>query len=200
MLFGSAAMGAALTVPTLACGGSKDSSAFATTTTAAPTSSTASPSTTAAASGAAWPSGGEMVVNFTFAPSGGGFVKNPYVAVWVERPDGTYVRTISLWIEQGSKGRKYVPDMRKWYSSTGGTDVSMSGATRAAGTYAVTWNGTDARNQPVAQGDYVIYIEAAREKAPYELLSQQVSVGTTAFTTPMTPKGEVTAASIVFTP
>ncbi len=200
MLAGTAALGAALAIPALACGGNSDESAFATSTTggASPTTAgTASPTT---ASGPLFPAGGEMVVDFTFAPSEGGSVKNPYIAVWIETPEGALVKTVSLWFEQTSSGKKYLPDMRKWYAASSGDAPSTSGATRLPGSYSVVWNGTDESGQPVSQGDYVVYIEAAREEGPYELISQPVAIGTAPFNDQLMPKGELTAASIVYKP
>ena len=202
MLAGAAALGAALAIPALGCGGNSDKSAFATTTTGGGPTTTAGGAapTTTAANGATFPSGGEMVIGFTFTPETGGLVKNPYVAVWVETPQGELVKTVSLWYEQTSKGKKYLSDMRKWYSASSGATPSTSGATRAAGSYSVVWNGTNEAGDPVAQGDYVVYIEAAREDGPYELLSQPVTVGTTGFNDQLAAKGEITAASITYKP
>ncbi len=200
MLAGTAALGAVLAIPALACGSSSDESAFATSTTggaSATTAGTASPTT---ASGPLFPSGGEMIVDFTFAPSEGGSVKNPYIAVWIETPQGELVKTVSLWYEQTSSGKKYLPDMRKWYAASSGATPSTSGATRVPGIYSVVWNGTNDNGQPVSQGDYVVYIEAAREKGPYELISQPIAIGTTPFNDQLTPKGELTAASIIYKP
>ena len=39
-------------------------------------------------------------------------------------------------------------------------------ATRPAGTYSVTWDGTDTEGNRVPSGDYVVYVEAAREHGP----------------------------------
>ena len=201
MLAGAAALGAALAVPALACGGSSsDKSAFATSTTGGASPTTAGTSSPTTASGPLFPAGGEMVVDFTFASSEGGSVKNPYIAVWIETPQGALVKTVSLWYEQTSKGKKYLSDMRKWYAASSGATPATSGATRVPGTYSVVWNGTDESGQPVSQGDYVVFIEAAREKGPYELISQPVAIGTAPFEDQLTPKGELTAASIVYKP
>ena len=200
MLAGTAALGAVLAIPALACGSSSDKSSFATSTTGGASPTTAGTASPTAASGPQFPAGGEMIVDFTFAPSEGGSVKNPYIAVWIETPQGELVKTVSLWYEQTSKGKKYLSDMRKWYSASSGAVPSTSGATRVPGTYSVVWNGTDENGQPVSQGEYVVYVEAAREKGPYELISQPVSIGTASFNDQLTPKGELTAASITYKP
>jgi hypothetical protein len=156
------------------------------------TSTTTSPPTSGDST---FPDGGELVVDFTFAASGGGRVNNPYVAVWVEDADGNLVDTIAVWFESG-KGTKWLPDLRRWYSaSDGGDDLSMSGATRVAGSYTVTWDGTDLDGSPVPSGNYVLFIEAAREHGPYEVVSGELAIGDEPFSIDLEPSGELTAAS-----
>ena len=198
VLAGGAAVGAVLVFPALACGGGSDKSKLSdTTTSAAPTTTAkATPTTSAAPSGAAWPSGAKMTVNFTIAMSGGGRILNPYVAVWVTTAAGAYVKTLSLWWKSGGEGSRYLADMRAWYQASGGRDTTGSGPTRGAGQYSVVWDGNDSKGQQVTQGAYKVWIECAREKGPYGVTSKDVTIGTSPFSTPMDPKGEITAATI----
>lgn len=146
-------------------------------------------------SGAVFPVGAELVVDFTYTSSSNGRTRNPYIAVWVEDADGNLVDTISLWYKQG-KGDKWLDDLRSWYAaSDAGADVSMSGATRVAGSYTVAWDGTDLDGNPVARGDYTLYIESAREDGPHELTSASFTVADAAFTLSLTDQGELTGAS-----
>ncbi len=141
-----------------------------------------------------------MVVDFTFSASSGGRVHNPYIAVWVEDADGNLVQTISLWYEQSSKGPKYLNDLRGWLSASGGTiDSTTSGATRTAGSYSVAWDGTDMNGQPVAQGDYVLFVEAAREDGPYEITSSPIAITDAGFTVALADNGELTDLSATLT-
>lgn len=145
-------------------------------------------------SGAVFPGGAELVVDFTYT-SGNGRTRNPYIAVWVEDADGNLVDTISLWYKQG-KGEKWLADLRSWYAaSDAGAEVSISGATRVAGSYTVAWDGTDLDGNPVARGDYNLYIESAREHGPHELTSASFTVGDEAFTLSLDDQGELTGAS-----
>ena len=200
VLAGGAAVGAILVFPSLACGGgSSDKSKLSdTSTTAAPTTTAPKTSTTAGAapSGSAWPSGAKMTVNFTIAMSGGGMVRNPYVAVWVTTAAGAYVKTLSLWWKSGGEGARYLADVRAWYQATGGRDTTGSGPTRGAGQYSVVWDGTDSKGKAVSQGAYKVWIECVREKGPYGVTSKDVTIATSPFSTPMDPKGEITAATI----
>ena len=221
---GSLAVGFLAAVPLAACG-NDDSSALATSTTApvsgptvssgaapepgsvtptdAPTATAAgsSPSSTAPASaGDTFPSGGKLVVDFTYtaAASGGPRVNNPYIAVWIEDADGALVRTVSLWFKRAEA--KYLQELKRWYAvdQGGATDNAVdtvSGATRVAGTASVMWDGTDGDGSPVAQGTYFVCIEAAREHGPYELVRGPIDIASTATTVQLTANGELTAAS-----
>ncbi len=146
---------------------------------------------------ATFPAGAELAVSFTFSPSAsGGRIQNPYVAVWVEDADGNLAKTISLWFEQSNKGQRWLKDLRQWASVSGSSfDGTTSGATRTAGDYTVVWDGTDADGAPVAQGDYVLYIEAAREHGPYEITSTPIEIGGDGFTVALADNGELTNAS-----
>ena len=91
----------------------------------------------------------------------------PYVAVWVERPDQTAVRTIAVWYETSNvaEGKDWLKDMRTWWRR-GGRALTLpadgvSSATKAPGRHAVTVPGARLSNLPA--GDYVMVVEAARE-------------------------------------
>ena len=165
----------------------------ATVATTAP-AATAPTSTPAESSGATFPSSGELVVDFTYAPSDSGVrVRNPYVAVWVEDGAGNYVSTIAVWYEQTDKGMRYLNDLRAWITASNGEVTTTStGATRSPGSYSVAWDGTDLDGNKIAQGDYVLYVEAAREHGPYEITSTPVTIGGEGFSVTLPDNGELT--------
>jgi hypothetical protein len=142
VLAGAAVFGAVLAVPALACGGKSDKAVFSSTT-QVPGTTVPSGGSSTSATGISIPASGQVAIDFTYAATGGGNAENPYIAVWVETATGTFVDTISLWYSSGENER-YLSDMRSWMSSSGGTDRSMSGATRTAGSYSVVWDGKDA--------------------------------------------------------
>ena len=167
------------------------------------TATTVTTVTTAAADDAAdaatVPATAEMVVDFTYtAEASGGRAHNPYVAVWVEDTDGNLVRTISLWYEQSDKGARWLNDLSSWYGSSGG-DVLTSGATRAAGSYSVVWDGTDLDGGTVAAGQYVVYIESAREHGPHSITAVEVTLGNDGFSVTLRDDGELSSATATFT-
>jgi hypothetical protein len=167
-------------------------------TTAAP----AAPVTTAAAT---LPDRAELQIAFTFAATGGGRVENPYIAVWIEDEAGEMVQTVSLWLMQG-KGEKWWKDLTRWYdaqqerAAAGGpaTIDTITGATRTAGDYTVVWDGTGYDGAKVAQGNYFVCIEAAREKGPYELVREALTLGSESFDMTFAPQGELTAAAVTY--
>lgn len=139
-----------------------------------------------------------MAIDFTFASTMGGPTRNPYIAVWVEDPDGNLIKTVALWVEQSFKAERYIHEMRGWYDLTGG-DLTMSTATRVAGQYSLLWDGMDDEGNAVQQGEYVVRIEAAREHGPYELVSQTVTVGSESFDATADDQGEVSNVSLRYT-
>ena len=62
----------------------------------------------------------------------------PYVAVWIERPDNTAVRTLAVWYEVSNtaEGKDWLKDMRTWWRwrcrRRAGSWPGRRGATRCA--------------------------------------------------------------------
>lgn len=144
-----------------------------------PVTTLASESTAAVVQGPTVPASTQMTVNFTYtAEDGGGMVRNPYIAVWVEDKQGNLVQTISVWFLQSQKGERYLQHLRSWYTiaTEASAEVTTSGATRPAGTYSVVWDGKGMDGNLVAQGEYVLLIEAAREHGPYSVSSTTLTL------------------------
>ena len=98
----------------------------------------------------------------------------PYVAVWIERPDNTAVRTLAVWYEVSNvaEGKDWLKDMRTWWRR-GGRSMTLpadgvSSATKAPGTHTVRVPG--ARLSSLPAGDYVMVVEAARELGGREVV------------------------------
>lgn len=147
-------------------------------------------------------------VAFTYVASGGGRrVHNPYVAVWVENPDGLLVRTIGLSIQPG-KGRKWWPDLKRWWRSdqarqaAGGADLieTIASPTRTPGAYEYTWDGTDDNSAPVAAGTYTLIIEAAREKGPYDVVQYDLVIDNQPMSVVLEPAGDLQEISVAIEP
>jgi hypothetical protein len=99
----------------------------------------------------------------------------PYVAIWIERPDQTAVRTLSVWYDvdlPNAEGKDWLKDLRTWWRK-GGRAIALpadglSGATRAPGRQTVTIPG--ARLASLPAGQYSLVVEAARELGGREVV------------------------------
>lgn len=125
-----------------------------------------------------WDSSLELLINFEINNPGQGGYHRPYVAVWIEDKEGSPVRTLELWFQQGGRGMRWLRDLRAWVRGEnmrklvdgGDLAATSSSPTRQPGKYSVAWDGKDDKKKPVAQGEYFICIEAAREHGTYQLI------------------------------
>ena len=101
----------------------------------------------------------------------------PYVAVWIENPDKTAVKTLAVWYDvklKNQEGQKWLKDMRQWWRRAG-RDMSLpadgvSAATRAPGKHQVVFKGGAAPLGNLPAGQYNIVVEAAREVGGVEVV------------------------------
>ena len=131
----------------------------------------------AALSAAAAPAmAADLTVSVEIPRVSGASYHRPYVAVWIERPDNTAVRTLAVWYQQTANsegdGKDWLKDMRTWWRR-GGRAMTLpadgvSSATKAPGRHAVTVSGARLSNLPA--GDYVMVVEAARELGGREVV------------------------------
>jgi hypothetical protein len=107
----------------------------------------------------------------------------PYVAMWLETPDQTAVRTLAVWYQQTPNregdGRDWLKDLRTWWRK-GGRAMAMpmdgvSGPTRSAGRQSITIPA--ARLRGVAPGQYNLVVEAAREQGGREAVRVPIRWG-----------------------
>lgn len=151
----------------------------------------------------AWPAGFGLQVDFTIqapASTGGrgrGGWKRPYVAVWIEDVTGAPAKTLALWIED----RKWLRDLRRWTRATNeqrGLADAVSSATRKAGEYSLTWDGTDDDGRQLAPGRYIVCIEAAREHGTYQLMRQEIDLVTKPQSVAIADNEEIGKAKLTF--
>jgi hypothetical protein len=202
------------------------STAGATTAPPASTAKAATPTTAATETPAAPAAGGfdptkEVLISYSYvvdagaaaggpppppgggAGKGGGRVHNPYIAVWIEAADGSIVRNVSLNYQVG-RGDRWLNELRRWFTAeqariAKGAKSSIdtiSSATRVPGTFQVLWDGMDETKQPVALGDYFVCIEASRERGPYEIVRESVSLGKTPAVKALADQGELQKVSV----
>lgn len=102
----------------------------------------------------------------------------PYAAIWIERDDHSVAAQLAAWYSQKDSkegaGTKWLPDLRQWWRR-GGRALSMpvdgvSGATRPAGQYKLTFVDGKAPLGKLDAGNYTLVIEAAREVGGREVV------------------------------
>lgn len=102
----------------------------------------------------------------------------PYAAIWIEREDHSVAAQLTTWYAQKDSkegaGSKWLPDLRQWWRR-GGRALSMpvdgvSGATRPAGEYKLSFVDGQAPLGTLTAGNYTLVIEAAREVGGREVL------------------------------
>lgn len=102
----------------------------------------------------------------------------PFVAVWVENEKSETVRTLALWYNNN----RWLPDLKRWYAKhfekIQKQDFvdAVTGATRSAGKYNLKWDLIDDGGNAVVPGKYTVYIEAARERGTYQLISREIEL------------------------
>jgi hypothetical protein len=99
----------------------------------------------------------------------------PYVALWLEKPDGSFVSNLAVWYDmrpkkgQGEDGSAWLKDLRAWWRKIG-RELSMpvdgvSGPTRGPGRHTASVS-----PGILTPGDYVLVAEAARELGGREVV------------------------------
>lgn len=164
---------------------------------ASSSSSSSSSSTTgasAAATGPALPATAKATVAWTFASTSG--QKNPYMAVWIEDANGSFVKTLALYHK--ANGDNWLNTLTRWYSVSGGATTTTSG-TVPAGSFTTSWDGSTASGARAVQGNYYVCVESVVEHGSESLVRQQVAFATTAAKTTLTAAGAITAASVDYT-
>jgi hypothetical protein len=92
----------------------------------------------------------------------------PYVAMWIEKPDQTAVKTLAVWYDvkqKNNEGAEWLKDIRQWWRRAGRSLAmpadGISGPTRAPGRHQVVFSQRQIGALP--PGQYSLVIEAARE-------------------------------------
>ncbi|HSC66252.1 MAG TPA: DUF2271 domain-containing protein [Cellvibrio sp.] len=103
----------------------------------------------------------------------------PYVAIWIENEKGESTN-LAVWYQteergqKSDKGEEWLKDMRQWWRRIGReTDMpvdGVSGATRAPGKQLVSFTEGKAPLGKLANGNYVLMVEAVREVGGRELV------------------------------
>lgn len=100
---------------------------------------------------------GQLTITATTTEKGAQYRPKNYVAVWIEKADGTAVKTIQRW------GDRFTAAFVAWKGKTGGDTDAVSGATRQdhATPLSIDWKLKDRNQQVVPDGTYTIRMELA---------------------------------------
>jgi thiamine biosynthesis lipoprotein ApbE len=143
-----------------------------------------------------WTAGQELLINVELADLGGG-ARRPYVAVWIEDEAHKPVRRLALWYRKP----RWLPDLRSFSDAQRETPIdlmSIASATRSAGNYSLIWDGKNDQGDYVAQGNYTVFIEAAREHGTYQLMKQTMKFDGKAKSQALPGNEEVSGANLVY--
>lgn len=143
-----------------------------------------------------WTAGQELLINVELANLGGG-ARRPYVAIWIEDEQHKAVRRLALWYRKP----RWLPDLRSFSDAQRETPIdlmSIASATRSAGNYSLIWDGKNDQGEYVVQGNYTVYIEAAREHGSYQLMKQTMKFDGKAKSQALAGNEEVSGASLVY--
>jgi hypothetical protein len=106
----------------------------------------------------------------------------PYVAVWIEREDQSFVANLNVWYQQkrgggeggGEGGTKWLNELRTWWRKNGREQTfpidGVTGPTKPAGIQQVKFTGDKAPLASLAPGKYRLVVEAAREGGGREVV------------------------------
>jgi len=117
----------------------------------------------------------------------------------VENSAGELVKTVALWHEDRGGQDRWLSEMRAFSALSAADAQTVSSATRQPGAYTVEWDGSTLQGDRALAGTYRLFVEAAREHGPYELVQQDVALGRKAASFVLAPSGELTAASAEYT-
>ena len=142
------------------------------------------------------PAGFTVDVSYTVPKIEAANYKKPFVIVWVTDLEKNPIKTLLI---SGTR-QDWQEDNYVWWRRVGrkqpGVVEAMGKPTRAPGKYSVGWDGTDADGKRVAQGKYLINVEAAREHGGHAYQAIEVTLGTAAANAAAPGKDELGATAI----
>lgn len=101
----------------------------------------------------------------------------PYVAMWIEREDQSFVANLSVWYQEkrgGEGGTKWLNELRTWWRKNGREQTfpidGVTGPTKSPGVQQLKFTGEKAPLASLAPGKYRVVVEAARENAGREVV------------------------------
>jgi len=115
----------------------------------------------------------------TSLPLGGEYAPKNIGAIWIERGDGTWVKTLKVWA--GIRGR-YLTAYRSANKSLNKVDAVTSPTLRAFTGHLVGWNLSDVDGQEVPDGEYRVQVEVTDRDGKGETVTVPFTKTTPPFT------------------
>jgi len=148
------------------------------------------------AAGAPLPAAFEVEVSYSLPKIEAANYRKPYLIAWVTDADKNPVKTLMI---LGAK-REWQEDNYVWWRRYGRKNPAqvdtLAKPTRGPGKYSVGWDGTDAAGKRVAQGRYIIHLEAAREHGGHAYQTIEVNLGASPVTGQSAAKDELGAMQV----
>ena len=104
----------------------------------------------------------------TTRAQGGRYAPKNIGAIWIEREDGTWVKTLKVW---AGVRLRYLTTYLKANTMRDTTDALTSATLRQHATHEVKWNLKDAQGAIAADGDYRVRVEVTDRSGDGQLLS-----------------------------
>jgi len=120
---------------------------------------------------AGWPANFQVSISITLKiPTGPGArqIRRPYMALWVEDPNGKRVRTVAVW----GNAPRYLPDLLEWWKLAQQDQqwaATVTKATRPAGQYKLAWDGLDDQGKPLPPATYTVVLEVNRQHGSHSI-------------------------------
>lgn len=144
-----------------------------------------------AQAGSGWPAGFGLNIEYEVPKISAGTYHNPYIAIWITDENRALISTLLvLGKETRWKEENYIYWRRFGRNDTKLVD-SVSRPTRPPGQYNIKWDGLDDAGKKVAQGKYVLNIEASREKGGHTLQRLELTLGADGAVVEAKPDGEI---------
>lgn len=104
---------------------------------------------------------GSVDISLSTKSFGGRYGPRNVGAIWIERKDGTFLRTVKVW------AKRRAIHLVAWNKSTKGNRVdAVSGATlRKHQTHELKWDRKDVKGQEQGAGEYLLRVELAEENS-----------------------------------
>jgi hypothetical protein len=104
----------------------------------------------------------------TTLPLGGRYAPKNVAAIWVERTDGTWIKTLAVW---AGVRLRYLTGYRRANPTGNKVDAVTSATLPAFGPRVVSWNMADAQGQEVPDGDYAVKMEVTDRDAAGQIFT-----------------------------